>query len=206
MPRSHRWILLSSILLVIALIGACFDEPTAPEPTREGVDEPSLAFLAPGGAAKNWDEGDFINVEVTGSPGASVLSAIGAAADEWNTYVFDLDGHYNDLPHVSDDPKTTTQSTPKIRIDYSEDGTWGWCGASEGWDGTDVWVLSISKKNERDSCGGRIVQDLEGVVAHEMSHAFGFGHLDTDATYWCVANVPATGNLNHHPELGSIGV
>ncbi len=48
-------------------------------------------------------------------------------------------------------------------------------------------------------CAGRLVDDLDGVVAHEMSHAFDLYHVDTDETYWCVANVPWTGDLNLSP-------
>lgn len=200
MSRYHHWLALGLILLIAGFLGACLDEPTSPQPERASLDEPSLAFmLVGGGAAKNWIEGSSINVEVTGNPSGAVLTAIGAAAQEWNEYVFELEGYSHVLPHVSEYPATTTQDEPKIKIEYEELGDWGWCGSAPGFNGDSTFVLEISKRDSTAQCYGRIVQDLEGVVAHEMSHAFGFQHLTSEETYWCVANVPDTGNLNHHP-------
>ena len=195
--------------LPIALM-SCGDHPAEPETNADGTQpaRDASGHPVPEGIDTLWSSGSLIRLQVDtvdGVPGQSVLNAVKAAAQEWNEHVFDLPGHYNDLPHLVDDSVYTIDvSNPKIFIDYSDEGDDGWCG--EATSGTNppvdsTYTISIWRRDlaDEDKCGGRLVDDLDGVISHEMSHAFDLFHVDTDETFWCAANVPLTGDLNQSP-------
>jgi hypothetical protein len=206
MPRSHRWILLSSILLFIALIGACVDEPTAPESERESADTPSFAFMGPSGVDSVWHSGHFVGIQVLDSSSIvtqTELNAINAAAGVWNTYVFDIDAS---LPQLSEAATTSSVDKPRILINFIDDGEGAWCGSAPmTWYGPTIdstRVVHLFRLDPDDECENpiaRVVDDLQGVITHELSHHFDFLHLTTDETEFCAANVPDTGDLNPYP-------
>ena len=205
---------LAAVALSFAVLHlSCTDHPAMPESSADRTRPAPEAsgHPAPEGIDTLWSSGTLVKIQtdtVGGVPDQSVLTAIKAAAQEWNEHVFDLTGHYDDLPHLVDDVIYTYEvSEPRILIDYTDEttsGEYGWCGEamSGSYQAVDsTYTISIWKRDveEEDECGGRLVDDLDGVVAHEMSHAFDLYHVNTDETYWCVANVPSTGDLNLSP-------
>ncbi len=209
-PSMSLFFLLSCTLIV----NSCRDGPLQPErePAPVHPNESQTGSPKKTAAQVNWEDGSTIRVQVDtvgGVPSQWVRDQISAAAQAWNDNVFDLDGYDHILPHFVDDTIYTVDvSKPKISIDYYDyydQGDGGWCGEKLGWTipPTDsTYVLKITKVERADSasyCGGRVVDDLDGVVSHEMSHAFGLYDPDTDETAWCAANVPVTGNLNASP-------
>lgn len=210
MCRSHHPLALGSLLPLLALASACVDEPTSPQSEEEGSAGPSFALMGPSRIDTVWHSGHFVNIQVLDSSSivtGTELAAINAAADEWNTHVLDLDGYYSHLPHLSESASFNSVSKPRILVNFVDDGQGAWCGSAPPvWHGPTIdstRVINIFRKDAGDTCDGspdaRVVDDLKGVLVHEMSHHLGFSHLDTDETEFCVANVPETGALNSSP-------
>lgn len=142
---------------------------------------------------------------IGGAPSGTVAAAASDAAAAWNSYVLGLSPV---LPALDEVIVTSPAAPPKIVIEYSEPGDWGWCGESSSITGKEtqsaIATLTVKKVDDGDfnECGSgtvRIVQDLLGVVTHEMSHALGLQHVDSEETFWCIVNVPPTGMLNPLP-------
>ena len=107
MMRSRTTFVRLSLCLSVVLLN-CDDHPAEPEPrgsntrpAREASGHP-----IPEGIDTLWNSGSVIRLQVDtagGVPSQTVLNAIKAAAREWNEYVFDLPGLYDELPHLVDD-------------------------------------------------------------------------------------------------------
>lgn len=194
------------LLAVVGLtVGCTADSPTVPDVERI---EPPPRLLVPGGADGFYDEGDTITIVAhfpsDSSAPQNVISAAQTAASRWNDEALGLAGHTSDLPHFNSQVVGGTGAPGTIaRIVYTDSSTgptnFGYCGNFNG-EIEGVREIKLTKKDMGDPCGGlgRVVNDLTGVIMHEMSHLLGFDHQSDPETTWCVTNVPDEGNLNPH--------
>lgn len=118
----------------LLLSGSCNSQPTEPQEEASYASESE----APAGHAREWGaeliwpagSNVRIQVDISGTVDtAHVLGKIAAAAGEWNEHVLELAGHEDDLPHFDENVTTLEVGRPKIVVDYSESGVYGWCGA-----------------------------------------------------------------------------
>lgn len=196
-----------TLFLVASLFIIGCEGGTPSAPTVESLDVPPL-LLTPGGADDFYDAGDTITLVTHFASGAGapdgVITAAETAAGRWNSEVLGLTGHENDLPHFN--PQViggTTASGTIARIVYADDCTGpdcGYCGSFNGEVGG-IREIQLQRRDLGDPCGGlgRVVDDLSGVIVHELSHVLGFAHQSDPETIWCVTNVPSQGSLNPHP-------
>ena len=175
------------------------ESPTGTSPVTGGLANAS-ATCVPGlpGDAKfrkilpQWDCGARIYVTSTD---ATIRTAIASAVAIWNG-VYGHDG----LPVFV----TTATPAPNFQVDVRRGTTSGqyYCGDTD----PGTRDITINQSSTPTSCGGETstnpVQSgaLVQLIAHELSHSIGFGHLSqlgsAPASDNCIASLPAAGGLN----------
>lgn len=192
-----------AVLLTAISVIACADLPTGE--SREGTGTQAMSgqapsLLGPINLSIFWDSSQVINIAVDGGlEQALIESRAASAAANWNSEVLTTFSALPRFGQVGD----VTLTKPRILItfddsEYSGSGNFGYCGATDPGTGTgqnkergiDIW-----KKDDDDTCEGRIVDDVAGVIAHEFSEALGVESVGNDQTVWCVANVQDTGEI-----------
>lgn len=136
----------------------------------------------------------------SGAPG-NVISAAQTAVSRWNSEVLALDGYTDSLPHFNPTVEGGT-SAPGTIVDllYTDECTSEDCGYCGSFVPGSVRGIDLKRRKLGDPCGGlgRVVDDLTGVIMHELSHVLGFSHTSGPGTEWCVTNVQEEGDLNPH--------
>jgi hypothetical protein len=140
----------------------------------------------------SWDCNARIFVTSTD---ATLRTAIGTAVVTWNG-VYGHDG----LPVFV----TSPTPTPQFQVDVRWGTTSGlyYCGDTD----PGTRDITINRSSTPTACGGETstnpvqAADLPKLIAHELSHSIGFGHLSqlgsAPASDNCVASLPAGGGLN----------
>jgi hypothetical protein len=196
-----------ALLTVVAvggggLIAGC--DPGPVEPEVEIASAPATAFTGqagPGGGDPVFLPGSFVRIQATPTPDVNeILSGISAAASAWNEGILE---EWEDLPTLATSIATSDVLTPRIAITYEIDGSEGWCGEwappLEKWTEDATGRMTITKKDLDGDCEGRIVQDVQGVVMHEMANVLGMIDVNSEETRFCILNVPDTAAMNKHP-------
>jgi len=196
----------TAVAAALCFAAACGTDPSAPPaesssgmgPTPRGLADAS-ATCVPGlpGDAKfrkhpSWDCNKRIRVTSTNS---TLRAAIDGAIAIWNGVY----GH-NELPVFV----TTATPTPAFTVDVewgSQTGQY-YCGTTN----LSTRDITINRSTSQETCGGAaasnpvLVADLHKLIAHELSHSIGFGHLSENGTMpaadHCVASLPDAGGLN----------
>lgn len=167
------------VLACIVLVGGC--EASQPsDPTVDDVDAVAR-FEGPEGTEAVYDPGETVTLVAhypsdSAAPG-NVITAAEAAVAAWNSEVFDLAGHEEHLPHFNPDVVGGSSASGTIaRLKYRDDEcggqNCGYCG-SGGTVEAGVRTIEVRKLDFTDACSagastGRIVDDLSGVITHEL--------------------------------------
>lgn len=135
------------------------------------------------------------------APG-NVITAAQTAVSRWNNEVLGLAGYADSLPHFNPTVIGGT-SAPGTIVDllYTDECTSQDCGYCGNWfQSGGIRGIDLKRRNLGNPCGGlgRVVDDLSGVIMHELSHVMGFSHTSIPESEWCVTNVQEEGDLNPH--------
>lgn len=196
---------LSIAMGFLGIVG-CADHEAPTQPGIEQVDVEPLNV--PLGADAFYEQGDTLTVVAHVPNGdaapSNVISAAQTAVSRWNTEALSLDGYEDVLPHFNPTVVGGTSAPGTIvDLEFTDECGGQDCGYCGNWfEQGGIRGLKIFHKDMTDPpCGGiaRIVNDLTGVVMHELSHVLGFQHSDgVPGTEWCVSHVPDEGPMNPH--------